>query len=48
MKKRKLKKEENLLRIEVPEMAENQMNQAQLTRKVSDLKELVDEIYGIE
>jgi hypothetical protein len=47
MKKRKLNKEENLLRIEFPEMAENQMDQAQLTRKVSDLKELVDEIYGI-
>ncbi len=47
MKKRKLKKDENLLRIEFPEMAKNQMNPAQLTRKVSDLKELVDEIYGI-
>jgi vacuolar-type H+-ATPase subunit E/Vma4 len=47
MKKRKLNREENLLRIKFPEMAENQMDQARLTRKVSDLKELVDELYGI-
>jgi hypothetical protein len=50
MKKRKFNKglperAENLLRIEFPEMAENLMDQAQLTRKVSDLKELVGEIF---
>jgi hypothetical protein len=49
-KKRKFNKglperAENLLRIEFPEMAENLMDQAQLTRKVSDLKELVGEIF---
>ncbi len=52
MKKRKynkgfLERAENLLRLEFPEMAENLMDQAQLTRKVSDLKELVVEIYGL-
>jgi hypothetical protein len=52
MKKRKYnkgfpEKAENLLLLEFPEMAENLMDQAQLTRKVSDLKELVGEMYGL-
>jgi hypothetical protein len=48
MKKRKFNKglpeAENLLRTELPEMAENLMDQAQLTRKV---KELVGELFGL-